>query len=202
MSAWSALPSAETPTVLPSRSLIDLILSAVFGAVTRANSGSRPVTAKRRMSAPTWHRPGWRRRARSRRSRRRRRPAPASRRCRRGYRRARTSRPCCLEDAAGARDLVGHAAQELAAVGELDLPALRDRRRRLSRRERAGDQPRALEQRAPGHVGVGDPGGGFIAAAHDEPPTLRRLFHTQGCTTRQVARQMSPGVERSRHCST
>ena len=52
-SAWSALLSAETPTVLPSRSLIVWIWLAVLGAVTTANSGSRPVTAKRRRSACT-----------------------------------------------------------------------------------------------------------------------------------------------------
>jgi hypothetical protein len=44
-SAWSALPSAETPTVLPARSLMAWMSLAAFGAVTSANNGSRPVAA-------------------------------------------------------------------------------------------------------------------------------------------------------------
>ena len=92
---------------------------AVFGAVTSANSGSRPVTAKRRMSAPIG--------------------VGGDRHVERGggvVDRAADQRlhggaaaagidqldvePVVLEQAAGARDLVGHAAKELAAIGELD----------------------------------------------------------------------------------
>ena len=52
MSAWSALPSADTPTVRPARSSMRPISPARPGAVTAANSGKRPVVAKRRISAP------------------------------------------------------------------------------------------------------------------------------------------------------
>ena len=43
--------------------------------------------------------------------------------------------PVVLEQAAGARDLVRHAAQELAAIGELDALALRRGVARPHRRE-------------------------------------------------------------------
>jgi hypothetical protein len=72
-----------------------------------------------------------------------------------------------LEVSARAGDLVGHAAQQLAAIGKLDLLALRLRGAGLRRRNDACDQRRALEQRAPRHVGGRDAGGGFIAAAHE-----------------------------------
>src|SRR5262249_23023222 len=74
--------------------------------------------------------------------------------------------PVVLEMAGRARDLVGHAAQELTAIGEVDLLALSCARRSPQRRNRAGGERGALEQRAPRHAAVGYAGGGFIAAAH------------------------------------
>ena len=74
--------------------------------------------------------------------------------------------PMILEVAGRARDFVRHAAQKLAAIGELDLLALRFGAGGSRRRDDACDQRRALEQRAPRHVGIGYAGGGFVAAAH------------------------------------
>ena len=74
--------------------------------------------------------------------------------------------PMILEVAGRARDFVRHSAQKLAAIGELDLLALRFGAGGSGRRDDACDQRRPLEQRASRHVGIGHAGGGFIAAAH------------------------------------
>jgi hypothetical protein len=63
--------------------------------------------------------------------------------------------PVSLEVAAGARDLIRHPAQQLAAIGKLDLLALRRGETGSRRRNDACDQRRALEQRAAGDIGIG-----------------------------------------------
>src|SRR3954463_7629919 len=75
-------------------------------------------------------------------------------------------KPMILEVPSRARDFVRHSAKKLAAVGELDLLALRFGARRPRRRNYACNERRTLEQRAPRHVGIRYAGGGFIAAAH------------------------------------
>ena len=74
--------------------------------------------------------------------------------------------PVRLEVAGRARDLVGHAAQKLAAIGKLDLLALRLGAGGACGRDDACNQGRPLEQRTPRYVTIGDASGGFIAAAH------------------------------------
>src|SRR5262249_6281802 len=83
-------------------------------------------------------------------------------------------KPMIFEVAGRARDFIRHPAQELAAIGELDLLALRLCASGSRRRDDARDQRGALEQRAPRHVGIGYAGGGFIAATHGSLQTLPR----------------------------
>src|SRR5262249_18973819 len=66
------------------------------------------------------------------------------------------------EQTARARDLVGHAAEELAAIGELDALGLC----RRGDWYRARDQRGALEQGAARHVGVGHARGALVATTH------------------------------------
>src|SRR5262249_18988174 len=68
-----------------------------------------------------------------------------------------------FEDPGRTRDLVRHPAQDLAAVGKLDLLALA---LRGSRRDDACDHRGALQQRTPRDVRVRYAGGGLVAAAH------------------------------------
>ena len=75
-----------------------------------------------------------------------------------------------LEVAGRARDLVRHAAQELAAIGELDAPALRLR----GARQGARDDGRALQQSAARQIGWWHAGSGFVAAAHRGSPNSGR----------------------------
>src|SRR6266404_6603125 len=81
-------------------------------------------------------------------------------------------KPMILEVTGRSRDLVGNAAQKLAAIGQLDLFALGLGLGGSRRRNDACDQRRPLEQRTPGYVGIGYSGGGFIAAAHGSLQTL------------------------------
>jgi hypothetical protein len=79
--------------------------------------------------------------------------------------------PVLLEVAGGARDLVRHATQQLAAIGELDAAALR-----LGRAwQGAGDDGRALQKGAAGKISRGYAGGGFVAAAHRDSPNLKLM---------------------------
>src|SRR4051794_21090704 len=71
-----------------------------------------------------------------------------------------------LEMAGRARDFVRHSAQKLAAVGELDLLALRFGARNTRGRDDACNERRTLEHRAPRNVGIRYASGRFIAAAH------------------------------------
>src|SRR5262249_39760082 len=75
-------------------------------------------------------------------------------------------KPMLLEVAGRARDFVRHPAQKLAAIGELDLFALRSRTSASRRRDDACDQRGSLEHRAPRYASIGEGGGVFIAAAH------------------------------------
>jgi hypothetical protein len=76
-----------------------------------------------------------------------------------------------LEMTVGARDFVRHPTQELAAVSERDLPALRlCRAGRSCGNYTCGEactKTCALEQRAPGKIGARHTRGRFVAAAHN-----------------------------------
>src|SRR6266446_3128145 len=85
-------------------------------------------------------------------------------------------KPMIFEVTGRSRDLVGNAAQKLAAIGQLDLLALSLGLGGSSRRNDACDQRSPLEQRTPRHVGIGYAGGGFIAAAHGSLQTRSALL--------------------------
>src|SRR5262249_37454839 len=72
------------------------------------------------------------------------------------------------EVAGRARHLIGHAAEELAAIGELDAAALRLGSGRA--RHHGRDDRRALEDGSARHVRRRDTGRGFVAAAHGDSP--------------------------------
>jgi len=76
-------------------------------------------------------------------------------------------KPLVLKVTVGARDLIRHSAQELAAISEFYLPGLRLRTARLRAGNDACGERCALEHCAPGKIPAGYAGGGFIAAAHD-----------------------------------
>src|SRR5262249_2334818 len=72
-----------------------------------------------------------------------------------------------LEITISAGYFVWHSAQELAAIGEPNLPRLR---RCMARRRwnYACSEACASEQRAPGEIGAGHARGRFIATAHSD----------------------------------
>src|SRR6266478_54460 len=81
-------------------------------------------------------------------------------------------KPMILEVTCRSRDLVRNAAQKLTAIGQLDLLALSLGLGGSRRRNDACDQRSPLEQRTPGHLGIGYSSGGFIAAAHGSLQTV------------------------------
>jgi len=86
----------------------------------------------------------------------------------------------------GARNLVRHAAQQLATIGKLDLLPLRLGGGGPCRRNDARDQRRALEHRAPRHVSLWHAGRSFVAAAHANLRTSQRRQSINLCQEPEV----------------
>src|SRR6266516_5273734 len=86
----------------------------------------------------------------------------------------------------GARNLVRHAAQQLATIGKLDLLPLCLGGGGPCRRNDARDQRRALEHRAPRHVSLWHACRGFVAAAHANLRTPKRRQSINLCQQPEV----------------